>query len=83
MIITQLNESTIPHWTDRNRNYTLNTEPIRHKVPQFYCAIEWDSPSGFYPPVENFLSCMCQKLRKFHNSRQRYYENLYSPEKNW
>jgi len=34
-----------PHWTDRSRKYTINTDPIRNKVAEFFSqnsTIKWE-----------------------------------------
>jgi len=36
-----------PHWTDRSRRYTLNTDPIGNKVSKFFCqnrTLKWEGP---------------------------------------
>ena len=36
-----------PHWTDRSRRYTLNTDPIGNKVSEFFCqnhTLKWEGP---------------------------------------
>ena len=36
-----------PHWTDRSKKYTVNTNPIRNKVNDFFCqnnSLNWQIP---------------------------------------
>jgi len=37
-----------PHWTDRSKKYTANTDPIRNKVNEFFrqnSSLNWQIPT--------------------------------------